>query len=750
MLGNILLLSERIRRRRDLEAESKPNCSGCKADTSDLGDYQPPCFWSINVFGPEALKFKHDHPIAPEFPTIDVTLPPYSVISWPFKLSFVNGPEEKKKYSGNYYPKEIFENRIRLFQRNVKPADSVVFTYCNYSNPISGEAMKYLVTGCALLAEQGDPQYFDTTADTLAKTAQRLKQPNFPLMNWALRYTLDFQGTGIRIPYHEYLDSRGKADGIGEGLLEEIAVTVDEPELQDGFRYVAKHIDDDQAIYLLTKIRRSLLKVREHGVIDSSETIEQLKRVEELIAHTWDKRGYLPGLKNMLLAMPGVKENYEDNVTALIEAVDLAEPDALTKLRAVFDGEKSALGEQFEDLLNEVQDFKDEHNLSSENVLRLASLNLTSHQFARITGREGIGHSLLEICENPYLLFEQYEPGEDLEAQLSGEKIDSRVGLFKVDIALLPLAKYQRRNKEFHDFKATDPRRLRAVVGEILKNREHSGDCFLDVEEIIQDAEAYSLFYKTNTPYTVERHLKEPEEASERHFQEKLVLRRVNGRRYYYLKELFDDEIFVREFIGALVKRSDHSSSARSLQADLPRAIEALSKKIGPRFDASLFQAERERLYGHVASKSFFVITGLPGSGKSYELLQLVRLFRSQSETHVVLSLTGKAVIRLRKNEEGIGSVNAKTIDKFLNEQEDAKAQAATSIVHNLIIDEASMVDLPKFAKALRSIDKRHLKRLILVGDPNQLPPIGFGKPFADIIEMMSEGVITESGVWGG
>ena len=168
-VGEYSLLSDRIRRRRDLEIESKPGCSGCKADGSKLGEYQPPCFWSINSFGPEPLSFKHDNPIAPDFPTIDEPLPPYSIISWPFKLSFVKDQQEKRKYRGNYYPKEIFENRIRLFQRNVRPAQSIVFTYCNYSNPVSGEELKYLVTGCALLAEQGEPQYFKISKETLAK-----------------------------------------------------------------------------------------------------------------------------------------------------------------------------------------------------------------------------------------------------------------------------------------------------------------------------------------------------------------------------------------------------------------------------------------------------------------------------------------------------------------------------------------------------------------------------------------------------
>ena len=738
-VGEHSLLSDRIRRRRDLEIESKPGCSDCKADASELGDYQPPCFWSINAFGPEPLNFKHDNPAAPDFPTIDEVLPACSVISWPFNLSFVKDEKEQKKYSGNYYPKEIFENRIRLFQRNVRPAESIVFTYCNYSNPVSGEDMKFLVTGCALLAEQGEPQYFNISEETLAKKAAQLKQPNFPSMNWALRYTLDVQNTGVRIPYHEYLDLLNTKGGIEEDLLAKIAVTIDEPGLRDGFTYVAKHIDDDQAIYLLTKIRRSLLEVKERGVIDTSQIDVQVGRVEELIAHAWKKRGYLPGLKCLLLAVPGVKENYQDSVSEFVETLDLSAQEEVSALIDALSVDPSAHSDKFAGLLSEVQDFMDEHDLSSKNVLRLASLNLTTHQFARIIRKEEIRYSLAEIAENPYLLFEYYEPSEQLEAPLSGEKVDGPIDLFKIDIALLPLARYQSRNQHLHDLRATDHRRLRAVVTEILKDSENSGDCFLDVEEIIQKAESYSLFYKADTLYTVDRHLKEPNAEAEHHFRQELVVRRVDGRMYYYLKELFDDELFVREFINELIGRADHGVSAKALEEDLSFAASRLGEKIGRAFDAESFQRERELLYRHVPSKSFFVITGLPGSGKSYELLKLINFFGSRGEANLVLSFTGKAVIRLKNNEEGFGSVNAKTIDKFLAQEEEVKAQAATSVVHNLIVDEASMVTLPKLAAVLRSIDKKHLKRLILVGDPNQLPPIGFGKPFSDIVEMMSE-----------
>lgn len=154
-----------------------------------------------------------------------------------------------------------------------------------------------------------------------------------------------------------------------------------------------------------------------------------------------------------------------------------------------------------------------------------------------------------------------------------------------------------------------------------------------------------------------------------------------------------------------------------------------------------MFINERKSLYKKVVNNSLFILSGSPGAGKSYELLKLIDFFRKKNETHLVLSLTGKAVLRLKNNDENFKNINAKTIDKFLTEVEAEAEAGGRRIINNLIIDESSMVDLPKLATMLRyiDVDRPGFKRFILVGDENQLPPIGFGKPFADIIQYLKQ-----------
>ncbi len=51
-----------------------------------------------------------------------------------------------------------------------------------------------------------------------------------------------------------------------------------------------------------------------------------------------------------------------------------------------------------------------------------------------------------------------------------------------------------------------------------------------------------------------------------------------------------------------------------------------------------------------------------------------------------------------------------------------------------VVIDECSMLTMDDLLATLLALDLTHVQRVILVGDPNQLPPIGVGRPFADLV----------------
>lgn len=119
-------------------------------------------------------------------------------------------------------------------------------------------------------------------------------------------------------------------------------------------------------------------------------------------------------------------------------------------------------------------------------------------------------------------------------------------------------------------------------------------------------------------------------------------------------------------------------------------------------------------------------ITGGAGTGKTTVLRTVLRAYHFLGfEIHAV-ALSGRAAMRLN---ESIGFCTM-TIARLLREEPIAISDDHGK--HLLVIDEASMIDLPTMYRIVTHIDPA--VRIIFSGDPNQLPPIGCGKVLADIV----------------
>ena len=119
-------------------------------------------------------------------------------------------------------------------------------------------------------------------------------------------------------------------------------------------------------------------------------------------------------------------------------------------------------------------------------------------------------------------------------------------------------------------------------------------------------------------------------------------------------------------------------------------------------------------------------ITGGAGTGKTTVLRTALRAYHQMGfEIHAV-ALSGRAAMRLH---ESIGLFTS-TIAKLLREEPIEPTSAQPH--HLLVIDEASMIDLPTMYRLVNHIHP--LVRIVFTGDPDQLPPIGCGKVLADIV----------------
>lgn len=119
-------------------------------------------------------------------------------------------------------------------------------------------------------------------------------------------------------------------------------------------------------------------------------------------------------------------------------------------------------------------------------------------------------------------------------------------------------------------------------------------------------------------------------------------------------------------------------------------------------------------------------ITGGAGTGKTTVLRTALRAYHQMGfEIHAV-ALSGRAAMRLH---ESIGFITS-TIAKLLREE--PIEPTTDQQKHLLVIDEASMIDLPTMYRLVNHIHPS--VRIIFTGDPDQLPPIGCGKVLADVV----------------
>ncbi|MBR6057379.1 MAG: exodeoxyribonuclease V subunit alpha [Victivallales bacterium] len=148
-----------------------------------------------------------------------------------------------------------------------------------------------------------------------------------------------------------------------------------------------------------------------------------------------------------------------------------------------------------------------------------------------------------------------------------------------------------------------------------------------------------------------------------------------------------------------------------------------------------------------MCSRQFSLLTGGPGTGKTYTIARAVLLSR-RTDSRLRLGLaapTGKAAARVKEamtaeaNNLGLNDMPpATTIHSLLQSNYDLvtfKHNKANPLPLDwLIVDEASMIDLPLMAKLLDALPPNC--RLTLVGDAHQLASVEPGRVFGDLCRM--------------
>jgi exodeoxyribonuclease V alpha subunit len=187
---------------------------------------------------------------------------------------------------------------------------------------------------------------------------------------------------------------------------------------------------------------------------------------------------------------------------------------------------------------------------------------------------------------------------------------------------------------------------------------------------------------------------------------------------------------------GDRVYRAELRETERRLAADLAkraaaRPAELFAQPIRPTVDVS---DEQWSVVELVRTRRLVLLTGLPGAGKTHTQRVLVEIARAAHRRVLLCAPTGKAARRMRD----LTGHDAMTIHRALayspNEggfqrNEDRPLSKDYDLV---IVDEASMLSLELADALFRAAGDCFV---LLVGDTDQLPPIGAGRVLADLVD---------------
>ena len=147
------------------------------------------------------------------------------------------------------------------------------------------------------------------------------------------------------------------------------------------------------------------------------------------------------------------------------------------------------------------------------------------------------------------------------------------------------------------------------------------------------------------------------------------------------------------------------------------------------------YETQQRLAIATAAKKGLLVLTGGPGTGKTTTIKGIINIFERQHLDIALAAPTGRAAKRMSE----VTGMEAKTIHRLLEVEWDEddrpvfRRNAENPLDCNaLILDELSMVDIHLFASLLDALPLGC--RLILVGDSDQLPPVGAGNVLQDLI----------------
>ncbi|MCE3269708.1 MAG: helicase [Ramlibacter sp.] len=604
----------------------------------------------------------------------------------------------------------------------LRPRQSLIFFYCK-STPLSDSGRRVIVGVARVTSVQEQLQEYDCVGGRRPKGAIEgiLWERN---IGHSLRPD-DVSG-GFLMPYLDVL----RATEGDASVDPERHVAFAPDALFDSYSYASEHLSQDGAIASLVTMAKALEVSR--GVV-SAPVDAYLDWIDVELNRLWRLRGAYPGMGSALcalgiphgnllawhlMAQDGAEEKMRDPWPLLSSA--LSDPGRLPEYL------RDELGPTIEEKWRCLDPDR------RELLQLLARFDLTESQATRWykpaeRRKAKIESTDADILQNPYVVFEADRLQSDA---VSFEMVDR--GLF-ADATVrhaFPLPQRSRVSESI------DPRRVHAAIIACLEDAASSGHTMLPVDMLISKI--------AEQPLKPEFRLDEDDLAMVRGrlSPEVEVLQMPKTGTAYQLNRY----MHTSQVITEAVLRAKRAKPLAKIHDWRKRVNDSLRRPDG----TELIITERDRLAREEKAAALEVIYRSPlsvliggaGTGKSTLIRALCEIEDVRSENVLMLAPTGKARVRL---ERASGRTGGKTVAQFLHRLDrydpsthryytNAKAPTLTGY-GTVVVDESSMLTEEQLAAILEACV--NVKRIILLGDPHQLPPIGAGHPFVSVERML-------------
>ncbi len=344
-------------------------------------------------------------------------------------------------------------------------------------------------------------------------------------------------------------------------------------------------------------------------------------------------------------------------------------------------------GISLEQAKNIGEEFKRQYAMRTV-MLGLEKYGLTPNECVRIYKKLGIG-SVEMVKENPYCLCSlgigiSFEKAEVIESKLEEKPVPEH----RIKEGILHVMRHNR-NSRGH---TCIPReKLLKPCADLLSTNEDTIDITIDSLVSVAQLKTYI----------------------------------IDGTEFVFLPSSYKDEKRIAERMSVVAKFP-------------PPRMSTLAKTIDDiEYENDIKYEELQRMaIATAANKGLLILTGGPGTGKTTAIKGIIKVFEKQQLDIALAAPTGRAAKRMTE----LTGREAKTIHRLLEvEWDEDDRPIFTRNTKNpldcnaLILDELSMVDISLFASLLDALPLGC--RLILVGDSDQLPPVGAGNVLHDLIK---------------